>query len=339
MKTYFRKIEIRRTTHMTNTTRRTVGFLGVAIMATQLFGTVNAQTNRPGTPPQKEVEKLLKQISFNLGIAGRHADVLNSLTRGPRLQSESRAHELNGAKASINAIGADFGRLKELRADALPWQQQVIDRMEPALTGMAGNATEAIERLNQDPRGFPSTEYKKAVANLYAYAGEARNLIAVNVDYAQARERLNRSESLEQRVQSELLRLPYYGVFDHLAFQIDGGQVTLSGHVSRPTLKTDAERAVRGVEGVETVSSAIEVLPLSPNDDRIRKAAYRAIYGQATLARYALNPHPPIRIIVNNGNLTLMGVVGSEMDRTVAHVQANSVPGAFTVTNNLQVGG
>jgi hyperosmotically inducible protein len=185
----------------------------------------------------------------------------------------------------------------------------------------------------------------------------------VNLDYAQAREKLNRldasvmepvakvstapeatrvsskaAKSLEQRVTSELLKLPYYGVFDYLAFQIDGDQVTLSGHVNWPTLKTDAERAVRGVEGVAAVSSTIEVLPLSPNDDRIRIAAYRAIYGHSTLARYRLNPHAPIRIIVKNGNLTLMGVVGSDMDRTIAHMQANSVPGAFSVTNNLQVG-
>ena len=258
-------------------------------------------------------------------------------------------------------MGADLRKLQELRPSALPWQQAVIDRVEPVLTGLAGHATEAIERLNQDRGRLHSQEYRDAVGNLYAYAGQARNLIAVNLDYAQAREKLNRLDatavessakvspepsplsskplkSLEQRVNSELLKLPYYGVFDHLAFQVDGDQVTLSGHVNWPTLKTDAERAVRGVEGVAAVHSNIQVLPLSPNDDRIRMAAYRAIYGQPTLARYRLNPHPPIRIIVSNGNLTLMGVVGSEMDRTIAHMQANSVPGAFSVTNNLQVG-
>ncbi len=134
------------------------------------------------------------------------------------------------------------------------------------------------------------------------------------------------------------MKLPYYGVFDYLAFQVDGDRLALSGHVNWPTLKTDAERAVRGVEGVAAVHSNIEVLPLSPHDERIRMAAYRAIYGHPTLARYRLNPHPPIRIIVKNGNLTLMGVVGSEMDRTIAHLRANGVPGAFSVTNNLQVG-
>lgn len=360
---------------MTSTTRRTIGFLGAALMATQLIGAVNTQALRgegsssafeqakPTTPAQQEVEKLLKQVFSNAAITSRHAEALESFTRGPKLQFETHAQELTRAKQAINAMGADFRQLQDLRPSALPWQQLVIDRMEPVLVGMAGHATEAIERLNEDRRGLPSEEYKDAVRNLHAYAGEARNLIAVNLDYAQAREKLNRLDdsaiepvanvslgpeatrvssktfkTLEQRVRGELLKLPYYGVFDHLAFQVDGDQVTLSGHVNWPTLKTDAERAVRGVEGVAAVSSAIEVLPLSPNDDRIRIAAYWAIYGQPTLARYALNPHPPIRIIVSNGNLTLMGVVGSEMDRTIAHMQANSVPGAFSVTNNLQLG-
>ena len=362
---------------MKNTVRRTIGFLGVALMATQLFGAPTTpvvpffrgssgafEQAVPVTAAQKDVERLFKQISANAAITSRHAEALESFTRGtPMLQFETHTAELTRTKEAINTMGLDFQRLQELRPNALPWQQLVIDRMEPVLVGLAGHATEAIERLNQDRRGLLSQEYRNAVGNLYTYAGQARNLIAVNLDYAQAREKLNRLDaspmdqgakmaaapeatgvsskapkSLEQRVRSELLKLPYYGVFDHLVFQIDGEQVTLSGHVNRPTLKTDAERAVRGVEGVTTLSNKIEVLQLSPNDDRIRVAAYRAIYGHSTLARYRLNPHPPIRIIVKNGNLTLMGVVGSDMDRVIAHMQANSVPGAFSVTNNLQVG-
>jgi hyperosmotically inducible periplasmic protein len=147
------------------------------------------------------------------------------------------------------------------------------------------------------------------------------------------------AKSLEQRVRSALLKLPYDGVFDHLAFQLSGDQVRLTGEVSWPVLKTDAERAVRSVEGVASVTSDIKVLPLSLDDDRIRLATYRAIYGQPALARYRLNPHPPIRIIVENGHVTLKGVVANDMDRTIAHMQANSVPGVFSVTNNLQVGG
>ena len=361
---------------MTNTIRRTIGFLGVALMATQLIGAPAAsavpfrdtsssfEQAMPVTPAQKEAERLLKQIASQAAAASSHADKLDSFARvGSRLSYESHAAELTAAKRTINSMGSDFRQLQELRASVLPWQQALIDRMEPVLVGMASHATEAIERLNQDRRGFPSEEYRDAIGNLYAYAGQARNLIAVNLDYAQALEKLNRldasamepvakvssapeaggvtskaSKSLEERVRIELLKLPYYGVFDYVAFQVDGDQVTLSGHVNWPALKTDAERAARGVEGVAVVNSTIEVLPLSSFDDRIRIDAYRAIYGQPTLARYRLNPHPPIRIIVKNGNLTLMGVVGSDMDRTIAHMQANSVPGAFSVTNELQVG-
>jgi hyperosmotically inducible protein len=259
-------------------------------------------------------------------------------------------------------MGTDFRRLQELRQSALPWQQRVADRMEPMLIGLAGSTTEAFDRLNQDRRTMPSPEYRDAIENVYSYAGQVNNLLSANLNYAQAREKLNRldvtpaetaarvvpgqetarstvaSKSLEQRIKSELLKLPYYGVFDYLAFQVTGDHVTLTGHVSGPVLKTDAERAVGSVEGVGAVISNIEVLPLSPNDNRIRAAAYRAIYGHSTLSRYGMNPHPPIRIIVNNGNLVLMGVVGSDMDRTIAGMQAGSVAGAFLVTNHLQVG-
>ena len=129
--------------------------------------------------------------------------------------------------------------------------------------------------------------------------------------------------------------LPYYGVFDELAFKVDGSRVTLLGYVTRPTLKDDAERVVKSIEGVDSVDNRIQVLPLSPNDDRIRMAVYRAIYGDPALNRYALQAVPPIHIIVNNGQVTLTGVVGSEMDKNVANVRASAVPGVFGVTNNL----
>ena len=244
---------------MKNTLRRTVGFLGAVLMATQIFGTANAQSlriesssaafeqARPATPAQKEVENLLKQISSDAVTTARHADALDSFTRGAsRLQFETHASELTRAKEAINRMGADFRRLLELRPAALPWQQMVIDRMEPVLLGLAGHATEAIERLNQDRHGFPSQEYRDAVVNMRAHAGQARNLIAVNLDYAQAREKLIASmpptlepsrrrrrrpravassskapRSLDQRVRSELLKLPWYGVFDYLAFEIE----------------------------------------------------------------------------------------------------------------------
>ena len=144
-------------------------------------------------------------------------------------------------------------------------------------------------------------------------------------------------ERLEREVRHELVLLPYYGVFDNLAFQVEGYKVTLMGEVTRPTLKTDAEGVVKNIEGVGSVDNQIEVLPLSPNDDRIRLATYRAVYGQSGLSRYALQAVPPIHIIVKNGNVTLEGAVGSEGDKNMAFMQANGVSGVFKVTNNLRV--
>ena len=142
---------------------------------------------------------------------------------------------------------------------------------------------------------------------------------------------------IEREVRHELVMLPYYSVFDNLAFRVDNNRVELLGQVSRPTLKTDAERVVKNVEGVEEVVNHIEVLPTSGNDDRLRLAVYRAIYGQGSLQLYSMRSVPPIHIIVKNGNVTLEGVVANEMDKNVANVQANSVPGVFSVTNNLRV--
>ncbi|MBI3281854.1 MAG: BON domain-containing protein [Acidobacteria bacterium] len=140
-----------------------------------------------------------------------------------------------------------------------------------------------------------------------------------------------------QEIRHELVMLPWYGVFDNLAYRVDGGRVTLVGQVTRPTLKSSAERVVRDIEGVEQVINQIEVLPLSPNDDRIRLATYRAIYGHSALNRYALQAIPPIHILVKNGNVTLEGVVANESDKNIANIQANGVSGVFSVTNNLRV--
>ncbi len=144
---------------------------------------------------------------------------------------------------------------------------------------------------------------------------------------------------LIRQVRHELVMLPYYGVFDNLAYRIDGSTVTLLGQVTRPTLKSDAGNVVKDIEGVERVDNQIKVLPLSPNDDRIRLALYRAIYGQTALNRYAMQAVPPIHIIVDNGNVTLEGVVANEGDKNIANIQANGVPGVFSVTNNLRVEG
>jgi hyperosmotically inducible protein len=145
-------------------------------------------------------------------------------------------------------------------------------------------------------------------------------------------------DRIVREVHHELVMLPFYGVFDNLAYKVDqDGTVTLLGQVARPTLKSDAENVVKRIEGVEKVVNNIEVLPTSPNDDRIRIATYRAIYGNTTLSQYQLRAVPPIHIIVKNGHVTLEGVVARKMDKQIAGMQANSVPGAFSVTNNLRV--
>ncbi len=142
---------------------------------------------------------------------------------------------------------------------------------------------------------------------------------------------------LAREVRHELVMLPYYGVFDNLAFQIDGSKVILSGEVTRPTLKSSAENVVKGVEGVTEVQNNIKVLPLSPNDDRIRIGVYRAIFGRPGLDRYAMQAVPPIHILVDNGNVTLVGVVANEADKNLAGIQANGVSGVFSVKNDLRV--
>lgn len=144
-------------------------------------------------------------------------------------------------------------------------------------------------------------------------------------------------ERLMREVRHELVMLPRLNVFDNLTYQVQGDSVILAGQVTQPIVKSDAENAVKHIEGVERVDNRIEVLPLSPNDDQLRLALYRAIYGFEQLSRYALPVIKPIRIIVKNGNVTLEGVVDNQADKNLAGLRANGVPGVFKVTNNLQV--
>jgi hyperosmotically inducible periplasmic protein len=150
-----------------------------------------------------------------------------------------------------------------------------------------------------------------------------------------------RGESAIQRgeplVRTLTRTLPWFGVFDYIAFKVDGGTVTLTGQVVRPSLKSDAENAVKRIEGVERVENKIEILPPSSMDDGLRLALYRAIYGYPPLEKYALGVQKPIRIIVKNGQVTLEGVVDSEADKNLVTLRANSVPGIFSVTDDLQV--
>ncbi|HYL10967.1 MAG TPA: BON domain-containing protein [Candidatus Acidoferrales bacterium] len=142
---------------------------------------------------------------------------------------------------------------------------------------------------------------------------------------------------LQKEVRHELVMLPYLSMFDNLEYRVEGRTVTLSGQVVRPVMKSDAEGAVKRIKGVAKVVNKIEVLPLSPFDDRIRFAERRAIFSYPALQRYALGTLPSIRIIVERGNVTLEGMVASEADRDAAFVRANGVPGVFSVTNNLRV--
>jgi hyperosmotically inducible periplasmic protein len=144
-------------------------------------------------------------------------------------------------------------------------------------------------------------------------------------------------ERITKEVRHELLMLPWFGVFDNIAFKVDGSTVTLLGQVVRPSLKSDAENAVKHIEGVEKVDNQIEVLPTSPMDDRLRMELYRSIYGYPALEKYALGVQKPIRIIVKNGHVALEGVVDSEADKNLGGLRANGVPGIFSVTNNLHV--
>jgi hyperosmotically inducible periplasmic protein len=145
---------------------------------------------------------------------------------------------------------------------------------------------------------------------------------------------------IAQQVRHQLVMLPYYGVFDDLAFKLEGGIVTLIGAVTRPVLKSDAENAVKRIEGVIQVVNEIKVLPPSPMDDQIRRAVYRAIYGDPALStRYGFRAVPSIHIIVENGHVTLEGVVANQMDKNLCNLRANGVRNVFSVTNNLQVEG
>jgi osmotically-inducible protein OsmY len=146
-----------------------------------------------------------------------------------------------------------------------------------------------------------------------------------------------RQTRLEREVRHELWMLPYFGVFDNLEYKVEpGGTVTLLGQVRTATLKDDAERVVKRIEGVDTVVNNIEILPVSPNDDRIRLRVYRALFRTSALERYAIQAVPPIHVIVKNGHVTLEGVVASEFDKNIANIKARGVSGVFSVTNNLR---
>ncbi len=145
------------------------------------------------------------------------------------------------------------------------------------------------------------------------------------------------TQRIVKEVRHELLMLPYYDVFDNIQYKVEGYNVTLIGYVTNPVVKSDAGNAVKRIEGVEAVNNQIEVLPPAPMDNQIRRRVFRAVYGFPSLQKYDMPVIKPIRIIVKGGHVTLEGVVDNETDKNTAGIRANSVPGIFSVKNNLQV--
>ncbi|MDQ1592180.1 MAG: hyperosmotically inducible periplasmic protein [Pyrinomonadaceae bacterium] len=173
-----------------------------------------------------------------------------------------------------------------------------------------------------------------AVALFFALAASAATVVVAAVPNADSDQGVEGQQILK-RVRKELVTLPYYGVFDNLAYKVEGDTVTLYGQVVRPSTRSDAGRRVAKIKGVGRVINNIEVLPLSGFDDSIRAEAYRAIFNTGSLYRYAMGSNPSLHIVVNRGHVTLEGVVGNRMDKQLAEFAARAVPGVFSVTNNL----
>jgi hyperosmotically inducible protein len=171
----------------------------------------------------------------------------------------------------------------------------------------------------------------------------------------------SQNSQVVQQVRKKISGLTDYDVFDWITFEVHGHTLVLQGYASRPVLKDEAGRVVKGIAGVESVDNQIKVLPLSDMDDRIRVSVYDKIYSNPVLSRYNANQggihgfgvarmaggvinDPPIgfhaiHIIVDNGHVTLYGIVDSKSDSSIAKIQANTVSGVFSVNDNLQVGG
>jgi hyperosmotically inducible periplasmic protein len=162
--------------------------------------------------------------------------------------------------------------------------------------------------------------------------------LAITPAVAQANNDVSNPQ-LAKKVRRELVTLPYYGVFDNLAYIINGSTVTLYGDVVRPTTKSGAEKRVKKLAGVSRVVNNIRVLPLSSFDDNIRRATYRSIAQMGGLYRYLQGANPSLHIVVDRGHVTLEGVVANSSDRALANMAARRVSGAFSVKNNLRIDG
>jgi lipid-binding SYLF domain-containing protein len=259
------------------------------------------------------------------GPVGRAASAETDAYMRAEILSYSRSRGVfAGVAIKGSTLRPDDEANKELYGKSVTHQDILKGEVPPPESAMG-----LINDLNK----YSRTEVKTGSRQLPA------GVQIITAAYEPERNSDARPNRLEKEVRHELVMLPYYGVFDNLAFRVDGSTVTLLGQVTRPTLKSDAERVVKSIEGVQSVNNQIEVLPVSPNDDRIRLAVYRAIYGDPALNRYGLQAVPSIHIIVKNGNVTLEGVAANEGDRNIANIRANGVPGVFSVTNNLAVEG
>jgi hyperosmotically inducible protein len=143
---------------------------------------------------------------------------------------------------------------------------------------------------------------------------------------------------LASKVTHEVRMYSWYSIWDNINVRVDNGRVELMGQVSQPYKKSDLQRIVDRIPGVKSVENELEVLPLSPMDDQLRVQVARAIYRDSVLSRYAMEPIPSIHIIVDNGHVTLEGVVNTAMEKNVAGIRANGAGLSFgMITNNLQV--
>ena len=221
-------------------------------------------------------------------------------------------------------------------------QAQVIGAMKMVVRALESYEQEKVEELSvlrllksEHLNNIPGVKEKMKMIKQKLVAIVATLAIAASAVVAAPTES-NTHQHVTRQVRHELVTLPYYGVFDNLAYRVEGNTVTLFGQVVRPSTRQDAGRRVARIEGVERVVNQIEVLPLSTFDDSVRVRAYRTLFNTGGLYRYAMGANPSIHIVVNRGHLTLEGVVANEGDRRLANIVANGIAGVFSVTNNLR---
>ena len=193
-------------------------------------------------------------------------------------------------------------------------------------------------RFPQRSYRFPTNLAIACICSLFILFGTMNSLFAATNARPQRPYGAAANQAwLMNEVRHQLVMLPFYSVFDNLEYSVQGSKVILSGQVTEPTLKDNAQKAVKGIEGVESIDNRIEVLPLSPMDNDIRWKEFNAIYSYPSFQRYSNMAVAPIHIVVKNGHVTLEGVVANEGDKDAAAIRAKTVPGVFSVTNNLRV--